>query len=121
MKKLVIVILALISAFPLLADDPSIEGKYQCVGRNEDGSNYQGQVAIEKRGEVYSLRWTIGGSQHEGIGIFENGVLSVSWQMPNVGPGGVVVYKPGKKGSLLGRWVAFNERKINEEVLMPLK
>jgi hypothetical protein len=67
------------------------------------------------------MQWEIGGATHEGIGIFENGVLSVSWQMVSSGSGGVVVYKPGREGTLLGHWVSAGGEKISEEILIPVK
>ena len=71
-------------------------------GRNPNGSEYKGSLAISKSGDVDQLAWTItsGGSNFTGVGLESGDLLSVGW---GTGKSGVVVYKVAG-GLLNGKW-----------------
>ncbi|HOO77752.1 MAG TPA: tudor domain-containing protein [bacterium] len=80
------------------ADEPSgspdsLEGIYRV-----QGENYEGTVAIRRKGESYGLTWTIGKAVHRGVGMKTGAFLASSW------PGGVVVYEILPGGTLSGRY-----------------
>jgi len=80
-----------------------IEGQYKCKGNDIDGKEYTGTVEIRKRGETYTLKWTLaGGIEYEGVGLRTDNMLSVSWV--SVVNSGVLVYQIEKGPKLTGRW-----------------
>ena len=101
-----LVILALVG--PVFATDQTPEinlaGVYSCEGTNPDGKTYSGIVEIVKIRETYLLRWTMpNDSQVVGVGIFSNGMLSVSYYG---GTPSLVVYSVAENGRLDGKWTA---------------
>lgn len=62
------------------------------------GENYDGTVEIRKKGQSYTLAWTLGNAMHHGVGIRRGDVLASSW------PGGVVLYEIRENRSLVGQY-----------------
>src|SRR5262245_39294427 len=96
-----------VTAAPAPADKPvNIVGVYACEGDNADGGTYKGKTEITKKGDTYSVQWTIGESEtYEGVGIRNGNILSVTWKSGNAS--GIVVYtiEKGDKGpKLSGKW-----------------
>jgi Caspase domain len=85
-------------------------GSYKVVGRNADGSAYDGTVTITKHGKVYQLSWKVGNTSYRGSGTLTGNVLTVNW-----GSSTPVVYALAKDGSLSGLWDAG----LGEETLTP--
>lgn len=87
-----------------------IEGRYQAIGRNADGGSYSGSVAIDRLGERYRLKWTVGSSSYSGVGVIEHNLLVVDW-----GSATPVVYALSSDGMLKGLW----DGGKGEETLIP--
>ena len=78
---------------------PELPGRYAIDGTNPDGSKYFGEVAIFLQGSKYRVVWYIGDSVYEGVGILENGLLSVDY-----GDSYPAVYRLRPDGVLDGTW-----------------
>ena len=101
-----LVVLALVR--PVFASEQTPEinlaGVYSCQGMNPDGRAYSGVVEIVKIRDTYLVRWTMpNDSQVVGVGIFSNGMLSVSYYG---GTPSLVVYSLAENGTLDGKWTA---------------
>ena len=80
-----------------------IMGKYQCKGKDIDGKEYTGTVEIKKRGDTYTVRWSLPLFwEYEGVGVRTDNMLSVAW-LSGVNAG-VMVYQIEKGPKLTGRW-----------------
>jgi hypothetical protein len=96
-------------------------GKYLAEGSNNGGRNYKAMVEITREGDVYQVLWVLGPREaYMGVGLTEGDALCVGWATGQVP--GLVVYKPGSEGKLLGRWTApGSEGKTFKETLSPVK
>jgi hypothetical protein len=96
-------------------------GKYLAEGRNNDGRNYKAMVEVTREGEVYTVLWVLGPREaYIGVGLTEGDALCVGWTTAQVP--GLVVYKPGADGKLVGRWTAPGAGgKVFKETLTPVK
>jgi hypothetical protein len=96
-------------------------GKYLAEGSNNGGRNYKAMVEITREGEVYQVLWVLGPREaYMGVGLIEGEALCVGWATGQVP--GLVVYKPGADGKLVGRWTApGSEGKTFKETLSPVK
>lgn len=134
MRLLSLCTAVVLSAVAFAADDkkddkkakpPELAGKYDCVGGDGDGAGeYKGTVEISEEGAGYKVEWTIGDSTFNGVGVWENDRLCVSWQLAGeCKPGfGVIVYTRGKDGTLKGKWTQYPAaEKLKEETLTPQK
>ena len=87
----------------------NIEGQYACSGTNPTGGEYRGVTRIAKQRDAYHLTWQVGGVEnHEGVGLLNGDLLSVSWRSGD--EGGVVVYTVKRQGNavrLEGKWTYF--------------
>ncbi|MDO8530414.1 MAG: hypothetical protein Q7S10_03365 [bacterium] len=71
----------------LEAEVADISGYYTCKGVETGGKTYQRVVVIERKGDVYVVKWVIGsGSTFTGIGIRQSNTFAASWALP--GPNG---------------------------------
>ena len=97
------------------ANNLDITGNYNCQGKNADGSTYNGEVEITKKGNTYNIYWLINNQKFNGIGILEGNVLAVSYYGSS---SGVVAYRVEGDSNLVGRWTSPQlNGKINREVL----
>ena len=81
-----------------------LAGNYTVTGKNLDGTSYEGDLEIIKRGEVYQFLWRVG-REYDGIGIENGSTVAVSFSDGKDGRGcGVVNYRLGEGGTLNGRW-----------------
>ena len=101
---------------------PKIEGDYDCVGTNPNGTEYRGTVRITKAGDVYRLSWRLPRNEgYEGIGLLSGDVLSVGWQAANTA--GVLSYRIEEKDKavrLVGKWTVLGgDGQVMEETLTP--
>ena len=86
----------------------NIEGQYACTGRSPEGAPYRGTARITKERDAYRLTWQVGAEDHEGVGLLNGDLLSVSWRTGE--EGGIVVYTVKRQGStvrLEGKWTYF--------------
>jgi len=95
----------------------STQGVFDIVkGTQPGGGNYSGQVSIEKKGDVYEMKWRIGKETYRGVGIRVGDTLIAGWT-----PGkdvGVVFYSLGEAlKSMEGRWTGLGATKLGAERL----
>ncbi len=84
-------------AAAVVADD--ITGVWLIEGATSKGK-YSGAATIERKGDVYLVRYTTGSV---GVGVRVGDTFAVSWSDPN--GHGVTMYRVGAK-SLAGRWAS---------------
>jgi hypothetical protein len=101
--------LALFARAPIGSVTPPA-GVYQVAGRNPNGSEYRGRVAISPQGGRYSFNWQVGSSGYQGVGTLDGNVMVVDW-----GSSTPVIYALGADGTLAGLWNAGRA----EEILTP--
>ena len=96
-------------------------GKYLAEGSSNGGRNYKAMVEIAREGDVYQVLWVLGPREaYMGVGLIEGDALCVGWATGQVP--GLVVYKPGAEGKLVGRWTAPGSAgKTFKETLTPVK
>ena len=96
-------------------------GKYLAEGSNNDGRNYKAMVEVSREGDVYTVLWVLGPREaYIGVGLTEGDALCIGWATGQVP--GLVVYKPGADGKLVGRWTAPGSNgKVFKETLTPVK
>jgi hypothetical protein len=105
-------------AKPPLEYGPSIgiEGTYDVSGTNPDGTEYECEVGITKKGESYQVIWYFEGQAgYEGRGILRGNTFVVGFANP--ASYGVVVYTVNADGSLDGTWAAAGGTKTGTETL----
>ncbi len=124
-----LMVIAMMSTAPSsVMAQPVFEGVYIASGADSDGITYQRAVEIERHGDRYLITWVsarfVGGvivlePIWVGIGIVTDDILSVSF-IADYG-GGVMVYRPGPNGHLIGRWTLDgDDDEICSETLTPL-
>lgn len=93
------------SATPAPAPAKDIAGNYEAYGTNANGQgNYEGNLTVTKRGEVYQFSWDVGESKYDGVGVQTENSVAVSYAAGTDGKGcGVVLYKINVDGSLDGK------------------
>lgn len=123
-----LIVAAVLSTFssPVLAQR-DFDGVYIAIGADSDGDEYQRAVEIERQGERYLVTWVsarrIGAAlvlepTWIGVGIVTDGILSVSFVADRAM--GVMVYRFGPNGQLLGRWTLEDDDVVCSETLTPL-
>lgn len=82
-----------------------ISGSYSITGSNENGAGeYNGDLNITKREEVYQFSWASGGRTYDGVGVQTDDTVAVSFTEGADGKGcGVVLYKIATNGDLDGK------------------
>ncbi|MEO9526181.1 hypothetical protein [Roseibium sp.] len=123
--RLAAVLILAVSAAPVLAAlsvpshattktayQPQIEGVYSVLGRNPDGSPYQGQVTISVKDGTAFFQWRIAGQTFHGQGPLTGDTLVIDW-----GETDPVHYRIEADGSLFGTWA----RGRASETLRPVK
>jgi hypothetical protein len=78
---------------------PAPQGNYTAVGRNPNGTTYEGRVAITRLGNRFRFDWRVGSSSYYGTGTLDGNVMVVEW-----GSGSPVVYALAADGSMKGLW-----------------
>jgi len=111
-------VFALVSTVAFGAD---ITGLYGCSGIGAEGAQYEGTVLIGRKGEAYTLEWTIARQKYTGIGILSDDTLSAMWTLRGTGKSGVSSYQVRENGQLMGKWVGTGGGKIHSEILTPAK
>lgn len=127
MKKIVMLVLAAMILIPSLAGAASVEqallGKYVLKGYNPgvptSGSpSYTGELEMTESKGVYLMTWKIGPGGREvmkGVGIYDNGILSVAFKS-GAAAGGVVSYKV-EGSTLRGTWATYAGGPFGYEIL----
>lgn len=120
MRTIIILFAVALVLSPLTAFADDISGTYKAKGKNSSHGKYKGEVSIKKKAEVYELTWKIGDQEFIGIGILENGVLSVGYTDSNKNWFGVMSYQVKGK-ELHGKWAVYGASRVGTEVLTPKK
>ncbi len=81
----------------------SLEGDYLVEGVNPSGSKYKGKATLRRKGDTYTVTWTISNEKFSGSGTLNGDVLAVNWKT-NTGVSGVVNYQLNEDGTLKGSW-----------------
>ena len=84
-----------LAAAPALAD---LAGIYDVLGRNADGSPYEGTATIRQAGDGYSVQWSVG-ADYSGQGQLTGDIFVVSW-----GDATPAFYLVMPDGELHGTW-----------------
>jgi hypothetical protein len=95
-----------------------LEGAYKVHGTSiaAGGGEYDGTLAIARRGDVYQASWDAAGSKFSGIGIREGRWLLIGWSMADGAPHGVVDYQLKGKAAV-GRWTMVGQESLEPEIL----
>lgn len=104
---LAIAILSLIFTLPITARSTGhdLAGTYAVGGADAEGRNYQGEMVITRRDEVYQLSWKIGTENYDGVAVQSGSTLAAAYTVGTDGTGcGAVVYKINPDNSLDGAW-----------------
>jgi Caspase domain len=89
---------------------PLPHGVYRINGRNPNGTNYSGRVAIASSGGRSTFEWQVGTQTYRGAGARSGNILSIDW-----GSKQPIVYALAADGTLKGLW----DGGKGEEVLTP--
>jgi len=82
----------------------NIAGAYNITGTNPTGAPYKGTLEVIAHGDVFQFRWNAG-SQYDGVGVKNGGVVAVAFAAGANGQGcGVVDYVIQGDGTLDGKW-----------------
>jgi hypothetical protein len=127
MKKIVMVVLAAMILIPAIAGAASIEqsllGTYVLKGYNPGVStsgppSYTGELEMAESKGAYLMTWKIGPGGREimkGVGVFDNGILSVAFKSGSAA-GGVVSYKL-EGNTLRGTWATYAGGPLGYEIM----
>jgi len=96
------------------AEPAGREGSYRVAGTNPGSPEvYTGTLVMDATRNATTLRWNVGGSVYEGIGLAVEGVLGVSYGEPSCS---VAVYHILDNGTLDGVWTLPGAGGIGTEV-----
>ena len=76
-----------------------IQGTYEAVGRNPDGTGYTSPVEVIQTGQAVEFAWINEGSTTRGAGTMEGRIVTVDW-----GDTTPVIYVVMDEGELHGTW-----------------
>jgi hypothetical protein len=74
-------------------------GLYTVAGRNPNGTEYAGRVAITPIGDRFRFDWQVGSASYFGTGSLDGNIMVVDW-----GGSSPAVYALGEDGILNGLW-----------------
>jgi hypothetical protein len=77
------------------------------------GDGYTGTVTVTQTGQTFSAQWTIGNERYQGVGVFQNGLLSFGFT--GQGRSGVVVYHQASAGVWEGVYAFLGEQQTHTE------
>ncbi len=82
-----------------------LAGNYSATGKNAGGGgNYEANLIVTKRDDVYQFSWDSKGKQYDGVGVQIDDKVAVSFTDGTNGKGcGVQLYKINSDGSLEGK------------------
>lgn len=105
------------AASPVTAD---IAGSYKVNGTGINGNNYNGNLAVTKRDEVYQFSWEVGQEKYEGIGVQSGNAVAAAYTIGTDGKGcGAVIYKINPDDSIEGKWGTWGVNQSGAEKAVP--
>ncbi|MDO8664647.1 MAG: hypothetical protein Q7K44_03855 [Candidatus Liptonbacteria bacterium] len=98
------------------------DGIYDLVGKNPGSAErtYKGTVEIKRTGNIYDLVWKIANQTQRGVGILNNGILSVGYidmAGGDIKDAGAVSYTAVTGELLNGQWTSVIGGTAGEETL----
>lgn len=94
-------------------------GNYNVRGDGPGGA-YTGTVTVEANGQTWKVRWRIGATTYEGVGVLHNNVLSIGYESRSVT--GVQVMRPVQRGGgWEGVWATVRTGQPGTEVWAPAR
>lgn len=62
------------------ATDPlQVAGTYSVIGRNANGTVYEGTAELRQEGSTVEIFWNVGGQSYSGVGSIEGRVVTIDW------------------------------------------
>lgn len=99
------------------AEEAGPEGTYRVAGTNPGSDGvYTGTLAMRADGNATAVRWDVGGSVYEGIGLAVSGVLGVAYGAETCS---VAVYDVRPGGGLDGVWTTPGAGGVGTETATP--
>ena len=77
------------------------------------GDGYTGTVTVTQTGQTFDVVWTVGNQHFRGVGILQNGLLSVGYS--GEGNTGVALSRETAPGIWEGPWAFVNEQQTHTE------
>ena len=97
-----------------------LAGTYTVNGAGADGKNYQGEMVVTKRDEVYQMSWKLGAESYDGIAVQSGNTVAAAYTTGTDGKGcGAVVYKINDDNSLDGKWGEWGVNSSGTEKAVP--
>lgn len=101
-----------------LAAEGDIGGKYNVLGKNVNGSEYQGTADIEVTSEnTCRITWVTGSSTSVGICMRNQDAFAAGYVLGD--KVGLVIYQINGDGSMVGVWTVADQSRVGSEVLTP--
>lgn len=117
--RYLVLVVALLLPVSLAAQTQDLAGRYAVTGENPQGQGrYSGMAEVVRTGETYQVAWEIAADVFIGTGIYQDGLFSVSYQIPGRTPG-IVVYRVYPDGSLSGVWSILGQQALGTEAWKP--
>lgn len=103
-----------------LAEDDPVVGKYRVAGKMADGTRYNGNVVVTKRGESYELVWA-SGLNCKGVGILDGKNFAIHYECGADNAIGVMLFKQNGNG-WIGKYVRVKGKgQLHTETWAPVK
>lgn len=97
-----------------------LTGSYEVNGTGADGKDYQGELAVTKRDEVFQISWKLGTENYDGVAVKSGNTLAVAYTTGTDGKGcGSVIYKINDDNSLDGTWGEWGVNSTGTEKAVP--
>ncbi|MEQ9261057.1 MAG: hypothetical protein RIG84_18375 [Roseovarius sp.] len=61
------------------AEPPQVAGTYSVIGRNANGTIYEGSAELRQEGSDVEIFWNVGGQSYSGRGTIEGRVVTIEW------------------------------------------
>jgi hypothetical protein len=101
-----------------LAAEGDVGGKYNVVGKNVNGTEYQGTADIEVTTEnTCRITWVTGSSTSVGICMRNGDAFAAGYVLGD--KVGLIIYQMNDDGSMDGLWTVADQAGVGEEVLTP--
>lgn len=99
------------------AEEAGSEGTYRVAGTNPGSDGvYTGTLVMRADGNATAVRWDVGGSIYEGVGLAVSGVLGVAYGAETCS---VAVYDVLPDGGLAGVWTTPGAGGVGSEMATP--
>jgi hypothetical protein len=110
--------LAILTSGAAVAASGEVEGTYDVLGKNPDGSEYKGTATIEvTSANTCRITWQTGASSSDGICMRNGSSFAAGCVLGD--KVGLVVYDMKDDGSMVGLWTIADQAGVGSEVLTP--